>query len=100
MINAIKKDDDHWCLNFPAASMRETMNSMTEEWAQLAGMSCSIPALFIRGQRSDYMKDDDKQIIKTVFPNSRIAGLDTGHWVHHERPDDFIKVTVDFLNVK
>lgn len=100
MISAIKKDNHHWCLNFPAASVRETMNAMTEEWTHLTSNSCNIPVLFVRGTKSDYIRDGDKQVIRNVFPNSKMVELDTGHWVHHERPDEFIKVVVDFLNTK
>ena len=76
------------------------MNFMAEEWTHLMNNSCNTPALFIRGTKSDYMKDNDKQVIKNVFPNSKMVELDAGHWVHHERPEEFIKVTVDFLNAE
>lgn len=74
------------------------MDSIAKEWIHLMNNSCDTPTLFIRGKQSDYIKEDDKQVIKAMFSNSEIAELDAEHWVHYERPDEFIKVTVDFLN--
>ncbi|OON38936.1 alpha/beta hydrolase [Izhakiella australiensis] len=45
------------------------------------------PALFIRGERSDYLKDEYRDALLAQFPAARahvIAGA--GHWVHAEKP--------------
>jgi len=53
--------------------------------------------LFVRGGRSNYVKDEDRQPIKDLFPNSRLVTLDTGHWVQAEKPQEFVEVVRDFL---
>ena len=73
---------------------------ISEEWTRLLNHSCDTPVLFIRGTRSDYINEKDKQIIKNVFPKSKLIELDAGHWVHQERLDEFVKMTVDFLKLK
>lgn len=58
-----------------------------------------LKCLFIRGAQSDYILDDDLPEIATRFPNyqlATIAGAD--HWVHAERPDEFITVLMKYLN--
>jgi len=55
------------------------------------------PCLFIRGERSDYVRDADTAHIKNHFTNAQFASLATDHWVHAEQPQAFIEVVGDFL---
>jgi pimeloyl-ACP methyl ester carboxylesterase len=38
------------------------------------------PSLLIFGERSDYVHSTDHELMYQLFPNLRIASLDTGHW--------------------
>lgn len=54
--------------------------------------------LFIRGEKSDYIKDKDSILIVQHFPNAAIETIeDAGHWVHAEQPDKFLEVLMTFL---
>jgi pimeloyl-ACP methyl ester carboxylesterase len=56
------------------------------------------PALFIRGDRSDYIKYDDFDRIYRNFPNADIKTIEgAGHWLHAEKPDEFYETVDDFL---
>jgi esterase len=55
------------------------------------------PTLFVRGSKSHYVKDDDRQRIKQLFPNSSLVTMDTGHWVQAEKPQEFVDVVKNFL---
>lgn len=55
------------------------------------------PALFIRGSRSNYVKDEDRDRIKAFFPKSTLVTMDTGHWVQAEKPVEFVAVVENFL---
>jgi len=55
------------------------------------------PTLFIAGSRSNYILPEDHKAIKNLFPNAEVTSLDTGHWVHSEKPLEFIKVVLQFL---
>lgn len=60
--------------------------------------SYSGPTLFIRGGNSAYMKPEDEAPIKRQFPDSEILTIeDAGHWVHAEKPTEFYKVVLDFI---
>ena len=56
------------------------------------------PALFIRGGKSDYIKPEDESSIRELFPPAVIHGIpESGHWVHADTPDAFIRLVWDFL---
>lgn len=56
------------------------------------------PALFVRGSKSDYILNDDANLIHSVFSNSKLETIDdAGHWVHAEKPDEFFEVVNSFL---
>jgi len=55
------------------------------------------PTVFIRGELSNYILDDDFQEIQDVFPDSDILTIENaGHWVHAEAPDRFINEILNF----
>lgn len=56
------------------------------------------PILFIRGGNSDYILDQDIISIASLFPNSNVITIpDAGHWVHADKPDEFIRAVEDFI---
>lgn len=56
------------------------------------------PTLFIRGEESDYIADDDVPAIRKNFPNAELVTIpDAGHWVHADAPDAFADAVLDFL---
>jgi esterase len=63
----------------------------------LAGPPFLGPALLIRALRSDYVSEADLKIAKAVFPKLEVQTMDTGHWLHAEKPAEFIQKLGDFL---
>tara|TARA_B100000809_G_scaffold185661_1_gene183769 strand:+ start:2107 stop:2871 length:765 start_codon:yes stop_codon:yes gene_type:complete len=55
------------------------------------------PTLFIRGEKSNYITTKDYDPIKNIFTNSVINSLNTGHWVHAEKPTEFLQMLNSFL---
>lgn len=61
------------------------------------GARSSIPSLFIKGAKSNYIKDDDEELIFKHFTDAEIQILDgVGHWLHAEKPLEFFEKTVRF----
>jgi esterase len=59
----------------------------------------SGPCLFIRGGNSDYILDGDFNQIHSIFKNSKIETIsNTGHWLHAEQPEQFLTLSMEFLN--
>jgi esterase len=60
--------------------------------------SCDRPALFLRGEKSDYVPAADDELIRRLFPRAEfcvIAGA--GHWVHADQPEAVSTAVLRFL---
>ena len=56
------------------------------------------PALFIRGDQSNYIKDSDLEHIKMLFPVAKlITAPKAGHWVHADNPGWLLEEVLVFL---
>lgn len=56
------------------------------------------PALFLRGGRSDYIRDADIDLICRHFPEAQIETIaEAGHWLHAEKPREFQGLVEAFL---
>lgn len=59
-----------------------------------------MPSLFLYGQRSGYLKEEDKDEIAKTFTDVEFVGIpDAGHWVHAEQPDAFYRALCTFLSL-
>ena len=55
-------------------------------------------ALFLFGAESEYLVKSHKGCIGKLFPNNRFAEIKgAGHWVHSEKPKDFLEIITNFL---
>lgn len=56
------------------------------------------PTLFLLGENSRYLKEEDKPYILTYFPSSEFVYVsNAGHWVHADNPKDFLDKLMNFL---
>lgn len=56
------------------------------------------PVLFLRGDKSAYIRDKDFDYIKKHAPKAEIKDIkNAGHWLHAENPQDFLIETLAFL---
>ncbi len=47
-------------------------------------------SLFLKGEKSDYIKSEHRKLIKSVFTKARFATFkEAGHWLHAEKPREF-----------
>ncbi len=47
-------------------------------------------SLFLKGEKSDYIKLEHRKLIKTLFTKARFATFkEAGHWLHAEKPREF-----------
>ena len=59
---------------------------------------CQCPALFLRGEKSDYIQPEDFTSIQQMFPLVQIETIPgAGHWVHANAPDKVVEVVTSFL---
>jgi esterase len=56
------------------------------------------PCCFIRGARSDYVRDEHLPRIRALFPSAEVRTIEgAGHWVHAERPQAFLEALTGCL---
>lgn len=83
-----------WQMNLPviAAQLHKVVEALPDDFQS------TIPALFIRGLRSNYVRDTDIPLIRRHFPHAQIADIaEAGHWLHAEQPEAFIAHVETFL---
>jgi esterase len=54
--------------------------------------------LFIKGEKSSYINPDHYPAIEKLFPNYQVSEInEAGHWVHADKPNEFISEVIKFL---
>ena len=57
----------------------------------------STPTLFIRGELSNYVLDEDIEHIEEQFIDAEVKTIaNAGHWVHAEAPEEFLETLLSF----
>jgi len=84
-----------WRMNLKALYKNYQKILAAPEWEK----SFDKPALFVRGENSDYIGPEDYRGIKKYFPKAEIVTVaDAGHWVHADVPKVFERLVGDFLS--
>lgn len=60
----------------------------------------TIPVLFLKGELSKYIKDEDWEQIKSIFPEAELKEINkAGHWLHADNPKEFYEKVIAFLSL-
>lgn len=96
LLKNITREEDGaftWKMNLPV--LWDNYNKIL---APVAGVPFEKPTLFVRGSASDYIKDSEIALIKSLFPKAEFATIEgAGHWVHADKPAELLAVLLDFL---
>ena len=90
-----EQGDFFWKINLDVItnSIEEVGEAVSE------GLEFDHPTLFMRGEKSKYISDGDFEEAKLIFPNSSLETIgNAGHWLHSEKPKEFVKVLREFLD--
>ncbi|MGB5238444.1 MAG: alpha/beta fold hydrolase [Flavobacteriaceae bacterium] len=56
------------------------------------------PSLFLHGEQSDYITEEDLELIHSHFTAVRLETIEkAGHWLHSENPGQFIRKSLEFI---
>lgn len=70
-----------------------------DRWDLIEGLQ--VPTLYLRGEKSqDLSRENFEKILKK---NPKIKGLeikDSGHWIHFDQPESFVRALNDFLTLQ
>lgn len=88
----VEKGQLGWRINIPVLQ-----REMPEILSELPDEVVDTPTLFIRGDQSNYILDEDFFDLRQAFPNSMVHTVENaGHWVHAESPQEFYLTVMDF----
>ncbi|KAF9407723.1 hypothetical protein HW555_012343 [Spodoptera exigua] len=69
--------------------------------SNLRGLQYCGPTLFVGGSLSDYIGKNDLKEIQEYFPLAELVFIDgAGHWVHSQKPEQFLETVCKFLKEK
>ncbi|NND77238.1 MAG: alpha/beta fold hydrolase [Flavobacteriales bacterium] len=84
-----------YSLRYNLGTIQERMDNILSE---LNIEGSETKTLFIRGELSGYLLDEDILGLQKVFKNSDVATIpESGHWVHAEKPNELFDTLSDFL---
>lgn len=86
-----------WKINVPVLkdAIESIVSDVDEQVFSDRKPILNYPVTFIRGLKSDYVPDDDIEMIKSIYPDSQIIDIpNAGHWLHAEQPEKFLKAVL------
>lgn len=91
----LKDNPPRWRLNLPVLDAE--MDKITG-WPEGVTGRYEGPVLFLSGALSDYVRPENREAIKALFPRAVLAKLPgAGHWLHADRPREFEAAIRAFL---
>jgi len=94
--NLMRHEDGKFTWKIDLETIREKYGNITA--APNITQSFTKPTLFIRGTASDYILPEDESDIRNYFPAAEFAIINgAGHWLHAEKPLEFLQHTMEFL---
>lgn len=95
--NLHRTDDKRLQFRFNLRVLSEKMEEVGENISSTDRYDGST--LFLKGDRSEYVVENDISEIKKHFPKARLETInDAGHWLHAENPEQFLEKSLVFLN--
>jgi esterase len=82
---------------------RFNLKTITKEYYNIETVvppfTSTTQTLFIRGEKSSYINNDDMKDIASRFLNYELITIEnSGHWVHAEQPDAFFNGVMGFIS--
>lgn len=88
-----------WRINLPV--LEDSFATRIAVFPNEKGRTYNGPTLFIAGTESDYIKKSDHPHIKKIFPLAKFHYITgAGHWVHADKPAEFLDTLTLFVNEK
>lgn len=98
LMQNLARSNDGWYWKVNWRAIQQQMDKLIEFPFEGDGSRLDTPALFVRGDRSDYVDEQGIAAIEGFFGNARVETLENaGHWLHAEQPQKFFDLVSDFL---
>lgn len=94
--NVYRKEKNEFGLRVNLEVLIENIEEIGESLP--TGTSFDGTTLFLKGDKSEYIQNNDEALIKLHFPNAIIDEVsNAGHWLHAENPIEFFAKALRFL---
>ena len=75
--------------------LEEIVGGVNRRWLDDRIPITNYPVIFIRGLESNYITDEDIDLIESIYPDANIFDIPgAGHWLHAEKPNEFMDAVV------
>lgn len=65
---------------------------------EVVDKTSNVNTLFVRGEKSSYISEEDRGGIEKRFPHYKLVTVPgSGHWIHAEKPDLFYNEIMNFI---
>lgn len=86
-----------WRVNLPV--LEQAFSTQIAVFPKIDSKIFPNPTLFIGGANSDYIRVEDHDAIKKLFPLAQFHYIDgADHWVHADKPIEFVELLTNFIN--
>ena len=92
--SAVLGENPRWSLNLDALGANmDLITGFPDVTGEYAG-----PTLFLTGGASKYVRQEHRETVVRLFPNARHEAIrDAGHWLHADKPREFVDAVNRFL---
>lgn len=97
-ITRTKDGKYQWLINLN--TLKDSLETLMDGFSEIAPEenNTSLPTVFIIGDKSGYVMEEDTLIIRKYFKEAEIVTIpNAGHWLHAEQPELLIKTLKYFL---
>ncbi|GBO29635.1 Protein ABHD11, partial [Araneus ventricosus] len=97
LLTNLAEKNKNLCWKANLEVLLKNFNSGIMKFPSVSG-SFMKETLFICGEKSPYVKPEEHPQIKTLFPKAEFVTIPgAGHWVHSEKPSEFLETLHNFL---
>lgn len=103
LLTNLTRSPDTKALRFriPIKTLARSLDQMADfPFRDPEGARYEGPTLFVRGTKSHYIADEALPLIGRFFPRFELLDIESGHWVVSEKPAEFRRGVVNFLQQK
>ncbi len=98
LLQNLSKSDTGFSWRINLNAIQSCINELMDFPADHNHMQYQNPVLFLKGERSDYIKHKYERTIFKIFSRALfITVADTGHWLHAENPDFVVEEIRKFI---
>ncbi|XP_015116711.1 protein ABHD11 [Diachasma alloeum] len=103
MIKEVSPGKFGWARNLPVIARDFERHVISFPWSSYISIfqkdPFTKPSLFIGGGQSDFLAVKHYEELKKLFPRAEFAIIEgANHWLHLQKPTEFLKISSEFIN--